>query len=81
MSTLHIVNGIPTTHGHAVHYRDTEGVTHAAMITNIPTHASLEKTYVDLHVFDRVTGEGRPIQGVPYDSEGGDPHTWAHLPY
>jgi hypothetical protein len=80
MSTLHVVYGKPTTHGHIVHYRDSEGTTHAAIITNIIMPPTGEHR-VDLHVFHRVTGESNnTFQGVPHSIDG-EPHTWQHLPY
>jgi hypothetical protein len=81
MSTRHIIAGKSTTHGHIVHYRDHEGTTHAALITNIHATPATGERRVDLHVFDRVTGEGKIVQGVPHDREGGESHSWAHLPY
>lgn len=81
MSTVHIVHGKPTVHGHVVHYRDHDGTTHAAIITNLTATPSTGEYHADLHVFDRVDGEGRPFLHVPYGSEGGELNSWQHLPY
>lgn len=78
MSTLHIVHGKPVTHGHIVHYRDDKDTTHAAVITNIAP--STDDHLVDLHVFDRVSGEGKTVKAVPHSLEG-KKHSWQHLPY